>query len=111
MENCPSNPGQKVRRMVSCRTRGELAELCVVAMPVLPEGSTVPGMLNTLFRKSTFTRSCVRSVNFTVLYAEAAMFHSIGPSTNCCCNGSTYPPRLVRCTVPSFKGTHTVLVS
>jgi hypothetical protein len=50
-------------------------------MPSEP-GTFVPGMLNTLLRKSAFTRRNTVSVKGIVLNAEAAMFQIIGPETN-----------------------------
>src|ERR1700730_6259308 len=101
--------------MVSCNTRGELAEFLVVTTPsgneVEGTGTNVPGMLNTLFRKSTLMRRNARSVILTVLNADADIFHCIGPSMYWFCIGSTKPESVVRCKVPFCNGTNTVFVS
>src|SRR5215471_6584526 len=61
---------------VSCRSRGELLEFCVLKMP-LPPGVGIPGLFNT-WKKSALKRSLARSVRENVLNSDAERLNAHG---------------------------------
>ena len=73
---CGVGPGYQVSRKVSCRSRGEFEEFCVLSTP-LPPGVGSPGLFKT-WKKSALNLSLRTSVRLNVLNNDPERLNTHG---------------------------------
>src|SRR5262249_50842689 len=100
----------QISRRPNWVTRAPLPELRTASTPSPPIEFGLLGLLNTL-KKSTLNRTETRSLNFTNLNNDASWNHCRTPGRYWFRQGWRLSLNVVRCTVPLFNGTQTVLVS